>query len=77
MVSKTYNTLGSSQLQPWHSVEIVETPEGKEVVFHSRIHVNKSTKLSFSFGVSFSNCDILNDRDVVSKFITMYGVDGL
>ena len=72
-----YNTLGNHRLQPWFQVEITEPDsEGsKHVLFHSTIHKNMPVKLTFCFANTFTDHQILNDRDVMTKFIEHFGAD--
>ena len=72
-----YRTLGNCQLLDWHTVKIDHRGDNKHVIFTSRIHVNKEVELTFCFADTFTDHQILNDRDVMTHFINMYGVEPL
>lgn len=82
MTTATYNRLGNNLLKPFYSVKIVkqQSTDGsinKHVEFHSTIHKNMPVKLTFCFSDSFSDSAILNDRDVITKFINHFGASAL
>lgn len=76
--NRVYRSLGSYTLI-FHGVLISTDPdnETKEVTFLAPFYVNKTLKLTFCFNKSFSDYDILHDKDVMTKFINSYGVDSL
>lgn len=47
----------------------------KEVVFNSRIHVNKEKRFTFSFSGQFTDQDILRDSHLLTKIYEAYGAD--
>lgn len=72
-----YHHLGQYRLQDWHTVKIDHRGDNKHVIFTSRIHVNKEVELTFCFADTFTDHQILNDHDVMTHFINMYGVEPL
>lgn len=79
MSTNTYTHLGKFQLMHWHTVKITHEPEteSKRVAFTSTIHVNREKELTFCFADTFTDYEILNDRDVMTNFIQMYGIGSL
>lgn len=75
--SKFYKVFNGLPLQSHYQIEIehgIEEGElTKYVTFHSKIHMNKAVKCSFSFDGSFSDGEILFDRDLVTWVINRYG----
>lgn len=75
-ISRIYDRLNGSKLQPWYKVEIVEkAQEGrKDVIFHSRIHVKRANSPSFCFSNKISDDKILKDHDLINWIVNRYGV---
>lgn len=71
----TYNHLAGKQLQDWYSIRIERDGESVEIVFCSRIHVNKEVKASFSFDHSFTDGQILRDSTLITWVYNRYGSD--
>ena len=51
---------------------IDETVKSKEVFILSTIHQNKRVKISFSYGVGFTDDDIINDGKLFGIVCNMY-----
>lgn len=79
MSTNTYSRLGKFRLMDWHTVKITHDPntESKHVTFTSTIHVNRESTLTYCFSDTFTDSQILNDRDVMTSFINMYGAGSL
>ena len=70
-----YRYLNGKPLQEWYEIEIVTENNTKFVLFHSRIHVNKVSKLNPCFSTTFTDQKILNDFHIIGKIHDMYGTD--
>ena len=70
-----YRYLNGKPLQEWYEIEIVTENNTKIVLFHSRIHVNKVSKLNPCFSTTFTDQKILNDFHIIGKIHDMYGTD--
>ena len=71
----TYKTFKGRTLQDWYSIRIEREGESVEVVFCSRIHVNKENKCSFSFSHAFTDGEILRDDTLATWIYNRYGSD--
>ena len=74
---RIYKHLGGYKLKFDLSVGIETEGDSQYVYFLAPLHVNKKVKLTFSFSMEFNDWEILNDRDVMTKFINMYGHEAL
>lgn len=70
-----YRHLGNSQLRDWAHVEIEERDGNKYVIMCSRMHMTKRIELSWCYGTSFSNEEILRDGNLHAKLSQTYGPD--
>ena len=70
-----YRHLNGKPLQEWYEIEILTENNTKFVLFHSRIHVNKVSKLNPCFSTTFTDQKILNDFHIIGKIHDMYGTD--
>lgn len=73
MSSIYYKHLNNRQLQSWYIVEIEQKGSSKFVHFHSKLHISKITSPTFSWSVSFTDNQILEDKDLISWVINKYG----
>jgi hypothetical protein len=73
--AKTYHWLGGRALQFWGSIRIEAVGDSKFVIFCSEIHVNRESRVSFSYANTFSDWEILRDRTLVTWVINRYGAD--
>lgn len=69
-----YNHIGKHRLQDWYHVEIIERDGSKYVRFHSRIHKNMPTELTYCYSTDFADHEILRDHSLLTKFIEHFGV---
>lgn len=68
----TAEVINSVYISP--KLTIYETVKSKEVFVLSTIHRNKQVKIPFSYGVSFTDDDILNDGDLFGIVCNMYNL---
>ena len=66
----TTEAINSIYISP--KLTIDETVKSKEVFILSTIHQNKRVKISFSYGVSFTDDDIINDGELFGIVCNMY-----
>lgn len=59
------------KLPSFITVEIVTIGNSKRVTIHSSIHVNKANTLTHTYGVCFSDQEILRDSDFL-KHLNRY-----
>ena len=66
----TTETINGIYISPRLTID--EVVKSKEVFILSTIHQNKRVKISFSYGVSFTDDDILNDGELFITVCNMY-----
>ena len=73
--SRFYDTLNGRRLQDHLRVEITGPDDSctKRVIYHSRIHVNRTAALPVCFSGAFSDYQILRDSDVINGMECRYG----
>lgn len=69
-----YRSIRNLQLPGYLSIEIREENGSKHVYVHSKIHVNKERKISYSYSTDFTNEQILNDPQLFQTIANMYGL---
>ncbi len=70
------DTLKGEKLQHWLKVAVISDNNGGHYVeLRSTIHVNKTHRVTFSWGRDFSVADILNDNDLLKAAYSAYGRD--
>lgn len=75
-MEKVYQQLKGETLQNWLSIAIIRAEDGSATVeTRSTIHVVRARKVSFSWGASFSDADILHDDSLLRVVYERYGRD--
>ena len=73
---RIYNTLKGETLQHWLTIAIIRDETGTaKAETRSTIHVEKVKPVSFCWGESFTDSDILNDADLLRVVYQRFGRD--
>ncbi len=68
-----YEHIYGKKMQPWYRIQITEVGSSKFVTFHTRIHMNKVHKPSFSFSNKFTDGEILRDATLYTWVTDRFG----
>lgn len=69
-----FNYISKYQLPSWLEIELRTEKDCIYVYIHSKIHMNKTFKVSWQYGLDFTSEKILNDPQLFQLIRKKYGL---